>query len=70
MRTVEQIAVSVLQCAVTHEPDARIIGNVTALDVVRLCVPQILTCPKCGATAWCNIDCDLCLVCSGASEGL
>ena len=26
-------------------------------------IDEIMTCPKCGAEAWCNIDCDLCKVC-------
>jgi hypothetical protein len=60
MRTMEQIAVDALKCAISWEPGARLLGNVTAQEVARLAAPHIDTCPKCGATAWVNIDCDLC----------
>lgn len=59
----EAIAVDVLKCAVSHEPGVRLIGNVTAEQVACLAAHAIDTCPKCGATAWVNIDCDLCGVC-------
>ena len=61
--SLEAIAVDVLQCAITHEPDVRLMGNVRAEDVARLAAHHIDTCPKCGATAWVNIDCDLCTLC-------
>ncbi len=64
-RCPEAIAVDVLKCAITHEPDVCLIGNVKARDIAALAAHVIQTCPKCGATAWVNIDCDLCGVCSG-----
>lgn len=59
-QSVETIAVDVLRCAMAWEPDAKLIGNVTARDVARLAVSAIDTCPSCGATAFVNIDCMLC----------
>lgn len=59
----EKRAVEVLKCALAWEPDARLIGNVRAADIAALAAGAIDTCPKCGATAWVNIDCDLCTVC-------
>jgi hypothetical protein len=61
-RTVETIAVDVLRCALAWEPNACLMGNVTASEIATLAAWTIDTCPKCGATAWVNIDCDLCLV--------
>lgn len=69
MRSTETIAVDVLRCAISHEPDSRLIGNVTAAELVRLCAAEVMTCPKCGAEAWVNIDCDLCLVVSQLANG-
>lgn len=59
----EATAVETLKCCLSWEPDARILGNVRAIDLAAILVSQINTCPKCGATAWVNIDCDLCGVC-------
>lgn len=64
MRTREEIAVDVLQCAMSWEPGARLVGNVTAAEMVTLSAVSVLTCPKCGSEAWVNIDCDLCSLCS------
>lgn len=60
----EAVAVEVLRCAISWDKDARPLGNVRAEDLARLAAAVIDTCPKCGATAWVNIDCDLCRVCS------
>lgn len=60
-RTPEAIALDVLQFAIAQEPNLRVIGNVTAREIAVLAVRSITTCPKCGAEAWVNIDCDLCL---------
>lgn len=62
MRDIESIARDVLCCAISHDPDARLIGNVRASEVAALAAREIMTCPKCGAEAWVNIDCDLCLI--------
>lgn len=69
MRTTEAIALDALRCAISHEPDSRLIGNVTAAEVVRLCAREVMTCPKCGAEAWVNIDCDLCLIVGQIANG-
>jgi hypothetical protein len=59
-----RIAVDVLHCALSWEPGVRLIGDVTAAEVATLAAHTITQCPKCGAEAWVNIDCDLCMVCS------
>lgn len=69
MRTREAIALDVFRCAVSHEPGVRLIGNVTASEVVRLVAREVMTCPACGAEAWVNIDCDLCLVVGQIASG-
>lgn len=61
-RTIEQIAVDILKSALTHEPDSRLIANVSAHEVIKLAAREVLSCPRCGAEPWCNIDCDVCLV--------
>jgi len=58
----EAVAVDVLRCALAWEPNACLLGNVMASEIAALAASAIDTCPKCGATAWVNIDCDLCLV--------
>lgn len=63
----EACAVELLRCAIGWEPDARLLGNIRAADIAALCAHMINTCPKCGSTAWCNIDCDLCTVCHSLS---
>jgi|JI8StandDraft_1071087.scaffolds.fasta_scaffold80784_1 hypothetical protein len=69
MRDPEAIACDALACALAHEPDVRLIGNVTAAEVAALAARSVMTCPACGATAWVNIDCDTCLVCSALVSG-
>ena len=59
-RSIEAIAVDVLKCAISWESGVCLVGNVTAREIAVLAAHQIDTCPKCGATAWVNIDCDLC----------
>ena len=66
----EAIAVELLRCAVSWEPDVRLLGNVTAHDIALFVVKHIHTCPKCGATSGVNIDCDLCGVISGLEAEL
>ena len=60
MRDLEKIAVDALKCAISWEPDACLIGNVTARETAYLASRSIMTCPKCGAEAFVNIDCNLC----------
>jgi hypothetical protein len=69
MRTAEEIAIELLKCAIAHEPDVRLVGNVTAAELGRVVAYQVQTCPKCGATAWVNIDCDLCLIATHLENG-
>lgn len=61
-RDIKQISVDVLQCAIGWDPQAKLIGNVSALELARLAIPNIDSCPKCGAIAWVSIDCDLCMM--------
>lgn len=70
MKSIEQIAIELLRHCVTHGilMPLPILGGLTALDLASLAVSQIDTCPKCGATAWVNIDCELCAV-GAAIEG-
>lgn len=41
MRDPEAIACDALACALAHEPDVRLIGNVTAAEVAALAAPQL-----------------------------
>lgn len=63
MRRPGPVAEDLLRCAIAWEPTARLVGNVTAKELAMLVAHVIDTCPKCGSTAWVNIDCDLCGVC-------
>lgn len=69
MRTREQIAIDVLQASIAWEPEVRVVANVTASELAALAAAAVDTCPSCGATAFVNIDCDLCLVCSALLAG-
>lgn len=64
----EKIATEILACAIAHTPDSRLLGNIPASDFVTLCAFVLDTCPKCGSTAWVNIDCDLCTRCHKAKH--
>lgn len=63
-RGLEEIAADVLRCALSWDPNVRLIGNVSAYELMRLVASTITACPKCGASAWVNIDCDLCMLLS------
>jgi predicted signal transduction protein with EAL and GGDEF domain len=69
VRLREQIAIDVLRAAIAWEPEVRVVANVTASELASLAAASIDTCPGCGATAFVNIDCDLCLVCSSLIAG-
>lgn len=60
MRDRDKIAVDVLRGAIKMDRDARVLGNVTAAELAAIVAPIVDTCPKCGATAWVDIDCELC----------
>lgn len=62
VKNVEQIAGELLKCALSWDPDACILGNVTAREIAKLAASQITSCPLCGAEPWVNIDCGLCLI--------
>ena len=69
IRPREATAVDLLKCAIAHEPEVRLVGNVRACDIAALAASLITSCPSCGAEPWVNIDCDLCLVCAMLSAG-
>lgn len=73
MNSVSDIAEAVLHCAVEWEPEARILGNVTAREVAKLAAHVIESearpCPACGAEPWVNIDCGLCCAMSALAIG-
>lgn len=62
------VAVEVLRCALAWEPNVCLLGNVMESEIAALAASDIDTCPKCGATAWVNIDCDLCLMVTALLE--
>lgn len=66
--SIESVAGEMLKCALAWEPGARLIGNVRAEDIARVCIAAIATCPKCGSAAWVNIDCDLCRLCDAVGN--
>jgi hypothetical protein len=65
----EAVASAVLRNCLTWRPDTVLLTGVTAAELAGLAASSIDTCPKCGATAWVNIDCDLCLVATSLREG-
>ncbi len=67
--TPEACAVEILKCAFAWEPEARILGEVRAADIAALAAHLVDTCPRCGSTAWVNIDCPLCTLCHELSYG-
>jgi len=65
----EQTAIDLLKCALSWEPEVRLIGNLRTCELAALAASIISSCPKCGAEPWCDIDCDLCLVCTALMAG-
>lgn len=61
MRTVEQISVGLLKMATEVEKGQDVLLVIRADELALVARQNITTCPKCQATAWCNIDCDLCM---------
>lgn len=59
-KDIEVIAVNVLKHVVCLDANSNIFDGVTAKELGKLAGYVIITCPKCGATAWCDVDCDLC----------
>ena len=65
----EAVAVAVLRYALAWEPNVCLLGNIMASEIAALAASALDTCPKCGSTAWVNIDCDLCLVVTSLRNG-
>lgn len=65
----EATAIELLNTAIHWERDARLIGNLRACEIAALAASIITCCPKCGAEAWVDIDCDLCLAMSELEVG-
>jgi hypothetical protein len=63
------IALAILKRALSVKPDACLVGDVMACELAMLAAWHVPQCPKCGAEAWCNIDCDLCALCSELTGG-
>jgi|GEM_PF-6905250 len=59
----EKLAVDLLARCISVPPQTNVLAGMTAQDLASLAAHVIDTCPKCGATAWVNIDCDLCSTC-------
>lgn len=65
----EATAIELLKCAISWEPEVRLVGNLRACEIAALAASVVTCCPKCGAEPWVNIDCDLCLVCTALTAG-
>ena len=65
----EATAIDLLKCAISHEPDVRLLGNLRACELAALAASIVTCCPACGAEPWVNIDCDLCLVATALTAG-
>jgi hypothetical protein len=68
-RNNNEVAVELLKCAICWNTDARVLGNVTAVELARFCAAQIITCPVCGSEAWVNIDCKICSIMAKLTSG-
>jgi hypothetical protein len=64
MRSLESAAIALLKIAVARPPDEALVNDITARELASLAISSIGQCPVCGATAWVNIDCELCAICS------
>ena len=62
MRSLEAIASDLLKAALEGPAYGGIVGGVTRIELARLAVEHITTCPRCGAEAFVNIDCFVCEV--------
>ena len=68
VRNLEQIAAELLRLACEREVTSAMVGDVTAMEVARLAVHAITSCPACGAEPGVNIDCRICAVCDAMAE--
>lgn len=64
----EALAFEVMKCTITHEPEAKLLGNISAQETMYLMSLIITACPKCGSEAWVNVDCNMCLLCTSLSN--
>jgi len=69
MHNREQVAVEVLKCALSWEPEVRLLGNVMASEIAALAASCVTSCPSCGAEPFVNIDCDVCTICRSLLAG-
>lgn len=46
-KRLEDIAENILKCAISHEPDSCLVGNVTAAEIALLASTVLHTCPEC-----------------------
>ena len=73
MLSIVDVATELLRCAIAHEPESRLLGNLRSCELASLAANALVhhnrPCPKCGAEPWVNIDCDLCMVCSMLEGG-
>lgn len=65
----EQTAIELLKCAISWEPEVRLVGSLRACEIAALAASIVTCCPRCGAEPWVNIDCDLCLVATALTSG-
>jgi hypothetical protein len=61
-KSLGEISFEILKCAIFWEPQAKFLGNISAIKRARIAIKNIDCCPKCGSTAFVNIDYDLCML--------
>lgn len=65
----ERTAGQLLDEAIKHAPETKLLGDVTAGDVAGIAAFIIDTCPRCSCPAWTNKECDLCSRCDELLNG-
>jgi len=53
-----------------YTPESVVIYDITAIEIVAVAASVLSQCPSCGAEAWVNIDCELCMICSGIAAAV
>ena len=72
MNREDDIAERLLKATLQNEAEGIAVGDVTNLELAYFASKQLISCPACGAEAWCDIDCRVCQVVSdiqGVVEG-
>lgn len=64
MNREDDIAERLLKATLRNEPEGIAIGDVTNFEIAYLASKRLISCPACGAEAWCDIDCHVCQVVS------